>query len=263
MRTHFRNNRLAILASLAAWLLLLLVLFTLPVAFSGYQQGDWDTSSWYFLSQSGGVYGTTLLVLVLCGAFASIRSGQKKKLIAFVGSFSFFTLVLGGVAFTNEYGLKPLLHQPRPSHLYLLQPARQDTTLIPQFYRNTVEQRRAYLLHFIQSHPDKVKAISPAVLNHWVMEAGYSFPSGHAQNAFLLATILVFWLVRALPPHKYYWLAVPLTWAVLVSLSRVALGVHAETDVAAGAAAGLLLTFVLSLTGILNRLFGVLPAHLN
>ncbi len=148
MRTHFHNHRLAILASLGAWLLLVGMLFLLPVAFSGYKQGDWDTSSWYFLSQSGGVYGTTLLVLGLCGAFASIRSGIKKKIASFTGSFSFFALVLGGMAFTNEYGLKPLLHQPRPSHRYLLQPTRQDTTALPQFYRNAVEQRRAYLLHF-------------------------------------------------------------------------------------------------------------------
>jgi undecaprenyl-diphosphatase len=59
----------------------------------------------------------------------------------------------------------------------------------------------------------------------------HSFPSGHAARAFLIAAIASF-----LGPG---WLAVILwVWAPLVSLARVAMGVHYVSDVAAGAIVG-------------------------
>jgi undecaprenyl-diphosphatase len=61
----------------------------------------------------------------------------------------------------------------------------------------------------------------------------HSFPSGHAARAFLIATLAV-GLVPA-------WLAVVLwVWAPLVSIARVAMGVHYLSDIVAGAALGIL-----------------------
>ncbi len=60
----------------------------------------------------------------------------------------------------------------------------------------------------------------------------HSFPSGHAARAILLATLVTAWG----PP----WLALLLIpWAPLVSLSRVAMGLHYLSDVVAGTALGL------------------------
>ncbi|MEW6568479.1 MAG: phosphatase PAP2 family protein [Chloroflexota bacterium] len=60
----------------------------------------------------------------------------------------------------------------------------------------------------------------------------HSFPSGHAARAVLLAILVTAWG----PP----WLAaVLIPWAPLVSLSRVAMGLHYLSDVLAGAALGL------------------------
>lgn len=60
----------------------------------------------------------------------------------------------------------------------------------------------------------------------------HSFPSGHAARAVMLAVLVTAWG----PP----WLALLLIpWAPLVSLSRVALGLHYLSDVLAGAALGL------------------------
>jgi undecaprenyl-diphosphatase len=66
---------------------------------------------------------------------------------------------------------------------------------------------------------------------HWSFDE-FSFPSGHALNAFALATTLG--------------LAVPILWplllfvAVSIAASRVVLGVHFLTDALAGSAIGLL-----------------------
>ncbi|KAF0106316.1 MAG: hypothetical protein FD146_2685 [Anaerolineaceae bacterium] len=61
----------------------------------------------------------------------------------------------------------------------------------------------------------------------------HSFPSGHAVRAVLIAVLAV-----GMGP---WWLAVVLCiWAPLVALARVSMGVHYFSDVAAGAALGLI-----------------------
>jgi undecaprenyl-diphosphatase len=58
----------------------------------------------------------------------------------------------------------------------------------------------------------------------------FSFPSGHSSAAFLLVTCLcIVYGAVALPM---------LTWAALVGLSRVILGVHFPGDIVAGASMG-------------------------
>jgi len=65
----------------------------------------------------------------------------------------------------------------------------------------------------------------------------HSFPSGHAARAFLIAVI-----ASALAP---VWLATLLwIWAPLVSLARVAMGVHYLSDVVAGAALGVIVALI-------------------
>ncbi|MDN3547261.1 phosphatase PAP2 family protein [Mucilaginibacter aquaedulcis] len=66
-----------------------------------------------------------------------------------------------------------------------------------------------------------------------------SFPSGHTSSSFSTATALS----RAYP--KWYVIAPAFLWAGSVSYSRMYLGVHYPTDVAAGAALGVGSTFIL------------------
>jgi undecaprenyl-diphosphatase len=65
----------------------------------------------------------------------------------------------------------------------------------------------------------------------------HSFPSGHAARAFLIATIGLgfgpFWLGFLL-----------LIWALLVSISRVAMGVHYLSDVVAGSILGIIVGII-------------------
>ena len=65
----------------------------------------------------------------------------------------------------------------------------------------------------------------------------HSFPSGHAARAFLIAV-----LALGLGP---VWLAVLLClWAPLVSLARVAMGVHYLSDIVAGAILGIIVGLI-------------------
>jgi len=65
-----------------------------------------------------------------------------------------------------------------------------------------------------------------------------SFPSGHTADVFAFATAagLVF--------RKWYIIVPSLIWAVLVSYSRMSLGVHFPSDVLAGAMIGSLCSYV-------------------
>ena len=65
----------------------------------------------------------------------------------------------------------------------------------------------------------------------------HSFPSGHAARAFLIATIAT--------ELGSPWLAILLwIWAPLVSLARVAMGVHYLSDIVAGALLGIVVAWI-------------------
>ncbi|MCK9206253.1 MAG: phosphatase PAP2 family protein [Salinivirgaceae bacterium] len=65
----------------------------------------------------------------------------------------------------------------------------------------------------------------------------YGFVSSHAANTFALATFLLLLFRKR-------WTILLLFWALLVSYSRVYLGVHYPSDVAVGALLGMLLAFI-------------------
>jgi undecaprenyl-diphosphatase len=79
-----------------------------------------------------------------------------------------------------------------------------------------------------------------------VMEASYSFPSGHAMST--LAVALVFYLlVREIRPNAArLFLAVGVVWSFLVGLSRLYLQVHYPSDIVAGWSLAVLWVFGLT-----------------
>ena len=75
----------------------------------------------------------------------------------------------------------------------------------------------------------------------WLTEAhGYSFPSGHTLSALMIAG-LAFWTVRRTgkPGRNAFIAAALAVWVLAVAHSRVFLGVHYVTDVAASIALGM------------------------
>ena len=73
---------------------------------------------------------------------------------------------------------------------------------------------------------------------------GYSFPSGHAYNVAVVATVVVFLLWPLLTrPGRHVSVALAVVFALLVGLDRVFLGVHFPSDVVAGYVLGVGITF--------------------
>lgn len=71
---------------------------------------------------------------------------------------------------------------------------------------------------------------------------GYSFPSNHALNNFAAAVFLL----RLFPAYKWIFLVI----AVLVSLSRIYLGVHYPSDVIGGALIGATFGYLFSIAAL-------------
>lgn len=64
----------------------------------------------------------------------------------------------------------------------------------------------------------------------------FSLPSGHTAAAFLMAALIV----------NFYPFVAPVayTWATLIGISRILLGVHYPSDIIAGAVLGLLISYL-------------------
>jgi undecaprenyl-diphosphatase len=74
-------------------------------------------------------------------------------------------------------------------------------------------------------------------LVHVVGDCGgqFGFCSSHAANSFTLATSLFLLFGKQIPSLKYFYL-----WAIIVSYSRIYVGVHYPLDVVTGAGIGVL-----------------------
>lgn len=104
-----------------------------------------------------------------------------------------------------------------------------------------------------------------AIVGASLTPVNYSFPSQHAQTAFMLATLSIAYFGLRYGLITY-------TFATLIAFSRMYLGVHYLTDVAAGAAIGIVIGELImlalylngvtkntGLTGYIARLAGIRP----
>lgn len=150
-------------------------------------------------------------------------------------------LIFGALAFINERVTKPILKLQRPSHTYMLHQTGLSTA-IDSLYHLDKDARRDFFKSLLKTQPLKFKDIDSAIQEHWIDESGFSFPSGHTFNAFLFAMILSYAIFhnRSYPRLRNLFI-LPFAWALLVAISRVAVGAHSALDVSAGAALGILI----------------------
>jgi phosphatidylglycerophosphatase B len=242
--------QLGLFSSIVLWA----IIWTFNLGFSATVCNSWWTNIAYYLTQSGGTVGTTIGVIVACVLYTVQEIGWKNKLVIFGKAFVGLALIIGTFAAINEKYTKPLLKLERPSHHEMLSRL-QMNALVDSLYQLSKDERIAFFGGQTVNKPELFNNIDPQVLQHWVLEGGYSFPSGHTFNAFLLAMIFSFGILhntKNVNLRKLYYL--PFVWATGIGVSRVALGAHSIIDVTAGALMGVFIAGLLLYVDITRHL---------
>jgi phosphatidylglycerophosphatase B len=228
-----------ILVGLQSLIILLAMISIFSLAFSAISVGSKWTIIAYYITQSGGIVGTFLGIVIACYLYTINETGLRNKAFVFGKALIGLALVIATFAAINEKYTKPILKLKRPSHVYILNQLK-NTQLIDSLYALSKAERIAYFDSKIKEQPLLFKQIDPQVLSHWIVEGGYSFPSGHTFNAFLLAMIFSFGIRHNSHSKNLQGLYfLPFVWAIAIGISRVALGAHTWIDVLAGAALGI------------------------
>ncbi|WOO39638.1 phosphatase PAP2 family protein [Rubellicoccus peritrichatus] len=198
----------------------------------------------YWFSESGGKVGTPILAITLIILLVTRKGITQRRKWLEAGVFVLAIMIsAGGGAWLNENLIKERLKVPRPNIIWLA--GENGTGLLgmtpSEFYKTGDKEARSQLLEIIiKSAPDQ-PPLSPAIKAHWIAETGYSFPSGHAFSAILIATFFLATAVPSVNTNRICFFYALLPWALVVCLSRVILRVHSPTDIIVGALEGLII----------------------
>jgi phosphatidylglycerophosphatase B len=223
---------------LLSWLLMTLIVIFGQIAFSAIESRAVWTRVALTITETAGKMGTVIIIVITVLLYTRRMQNSREIIRTLLRSAVFLFLMIGGFAFINEHLTKKATKVIRPSLLYIA--GRTDGDFTPQqLYSKSVDDRTAVVMAAIAKHRTDFHHVDQYVLNHWSDETGYSFPSGHTFNAFLLATIVSFSLYHSRSKRVVNFYLIPPVWSMAVGISRVALGAHSWVDVVFGGAIGL------------------------
>ncbi len=264
-----KNEELKVLALFCLCSVLIVAFtFVLPISAAVVYDAVWATI-WVTITHSGSVIGI-IVILLLSAIVISLRvKSFIKGIIHGLIVFLLLSVAVGGTAIFNEFVIKKYIKEFRPSILYLEKHANLNAK---EFYSKEDKIKRSnYLINYLnlvdgQSFYIDDKPLNQAILKEWIRSAGYSFPSGHSVAAFLVVTLLGYYVLERFKPApaigvtrrsgKQLWiLGAFYLWAILIAYSRVLIGVHSAWDISLGALWGSIVGLILIYSGLLNKLW--------
>ena len=247
------SHRLVFCHAAVAFLVTSAVAWIAPLSFSGFRADQSFSRFWLLLSDSGAQWGVGSAMLLATVLVAARHVGIKTRTLKAIQFFAGLCIVLATLALINEFVTKPLVATHRPFVLKLEKAGLLSGDTL--YGLPSKSDRTDFLQKLFIENPENsiVKLLDPSIREHWAKETGFSFPSGHSQNAFLFAVILGFLIQHLLPNGKrFVW--IPFLWASGICLSRVALGVHSPLDITVGALTGGILGSLILMSGLLNKI---------
>ena len=252
LKQRITKNSFFYSGSVISFFVLTVIVNLFPLEFSSYKTTDTTAPVWYVITSTGAVYGSIVIILSL---FIYLLIHFKKKFKKRKNIFLFIGFVLGTqllITGISLYYFKTVFQNPRPSQLFLIEKGFIDKSG-KEYFAMPLDEKRKYLKEKIDDNKKSFEDVYPPILDSWVEDSGYSFPSGHAQTSFFLGTILAFVIYRT--STKKYYIFFPLAWAILVALSRVVIGVHYPFDVTMGALIGLIAALSIVSLNKVNQIF--------
>lgn len=227
-----KKNNLFRNSCFISFAVLLIIAFLLPDGFHEFRNTDTLAPLWYLITLTGGVYGAALIIIFLSlYLFYNNRHkpSARKNTLIFI---SIVVIVQTLISASTLYFFKGYFHEPRPSQLYFIEKGVIENGG-KEFFSMPMEEKSSYLRKRIDENKNNFQDIYPPILDSWIYETGFSFPSGHAQTGFFLGIVIAYALYKT--NSKKYFFILPLIWGILLSLSRVMIGVHYPLDVTTGA----------------------------
>jgi len=149
-------------------------------------------------------------------------------------------LALGGMSLVNEHLIKPAMAIPRPNIIALAEQGVLGLNPDDFYALGDKPVRSAYLAERLND--PRAPALAEIVREHWVIETGYSFPSGHSLAAMTFAAFFSTLGLSYLDQRRrrLIFFVLPI-WALAVIASRPLLRVHSAFDIGVGACEGLVI----------------------
>ncbi|MGC1391675.1 MAG: phosphatase PAP2 family protein [Bacteroidales bacterium] len=173
-------------------------------------------------------FNLILIAVFLLGLFLVILTGINKPLFIAINSFGqhFYSFIWENLTFLGDTltacAIMILFIRKRPDLIWAGILATLLATLIVNIIKSNFDIPRPLVI----IDKNLISVIGPSLYRH-------SFPSGHTVTIFALAGMLVFYF------RNFFSRICIIVLALLVGISRIAVGVHWPADVLAGAALGI------------------------
>jgi phosphatidylglycerophosphatase B len=192
-------------------------------------------------ADAGGTTVVPVVALILL-TIVITRPGLAAKTRAFeaVVLLGVLLIALAGMSFANEHFIKPAMAIPRPNIIALAESGVLGMNPDDFYALGDKPARSAFLAERLTD--SRTPALADEVREHWLIETGYSFPSGHSLAAMTFAAFFLTLAISYLDQRRrqLVFLLLPV-WALAVIASRPLLRVHSALDIGVGAFEGLVM----------------------
>lgn len=175
----------------------------------------------YYITETASFPWAAITSLVLFGLFCLFLPSKTKRKLMVLWIILTSAILVGQII---KSGIKSYVAESRPFVMWMEQEYGINDSA---FYALPKAERKMTVNETL----NQSTIIPNWLVRHWGNETGYAFPSGHT----LFATTWAFLAILFLGFRRHYISVSAITlWAVLIEISRLALGMHTALDLIFG-----------------------------